>query len=122
MADSNLPQKSFWLISVPKKESGPDVFDELNRKVMSLDVAAEHYKFEIPDLRVGTLDSLMTLSDDLSKIDTFVDSVVKKIGRQILDLLGKEKRSEARFDINDGTVSYLHISHYLINLFPCYAS
>eukprot|EP01122_Echinamoeba_exundans_P015079 TRINITY_DN7013_c0_g1_i1.p1 TRINITY_DN7013_c0_g1~~TRINITY_DN7013_c0_g1_i1.p1 ORF type:complete len:389 (-),score=96.63 TRINITY_DN7013_c0_g1_i1:57-1193(-) len=104
MADSNLPQKSFWLISVPKKESGPDVFDELNRKVMSLDVAGEHYKFEIPDLRVGTLDSLMTLSDDLSKIDTFVESVVKKIGRQILDLLGKEKRSEARFDINDASM------------------
>lgn len=104
MADSNLPQKSFWLISVPRKETGPDAFDELNRKVSSLDVVSELHKFDIPDLRVGTLDSLMTLSDDLTKIDTYVDSVVKKIGRQILDLLGKEKRSEARFDINDASM------------------
>lgn len=102
MADSNLPQKSFWLISVPKKEGKDDAFDELNRRVSSLELVSELHKFDIPDLRVGTLDSLMTLSDDLAKIDVFVDSVVKKIGRQILDLLGKEKRSEARFDINDG--------------------
>jgi V-type H+-transporting ATPase subunit C len=26
------------------------------------------YKFQMPDLRVGTLDSLLTISDDLTKV------------------------------------------------------
>jgi V-type H+-transporting ATPase subunit C len=43
----------------------------------------------------------MTLSDELGKFDTYIDSVVKKIGRQLLDLLGKEKRNEAKFEVND---------------------
>jgi hypothetical protein len=31
------------------------------------------------ELKVGTLDSLMSLSDDLQKIDIFVEGVVKKV-------------------------------------------
>lgn len=30
---------------------------------------SENYKLKIPELRVGTLDSLMSLSDDLDRID-----------------------------------------------------
>jgi V-type H+-transporting ATPase subunit C len=37
-------------------------------------------------LRVGSLDALMTLSDDLSKVNITVESVVNKIRRQACEL------------------------------------
>eukprot|EP00300_Choanocystis_sp_HF-7_P033619 c459_g1_i1.p1 GENE.c459_g1_i1~~c459_g1_i1.p1 ORF type:complete len:393 (+),score=100.35 c459_g1_i1:35-1180(+) len=46
------------------------------------------YKLTIPQLRVGTMESLLSLTDDLNKYDLFIDSVVKKIARQSLDLAG----------------------------------
>ena len=44
--------------------------------------------FRVPgaDLRVGTLDLLMSLSDDLSKMDTVAEGAVWKIYRQLLEL------------------------------------
>lgn len=45
-------------------------------------------RFEIPDLRVGTLDTLMALSDDLSKTSTLMEVVVAKIRRQVSDIGG----------------------------------
>ena len=47
---------------------------------------AENYKFKLPELRVGTLDSLMVLSDDLVKTNTLVEAVVNKLRRQLFDL------------------------------------
>ena len=37
------------------------------------------FKFEVPSLTVGTLDTLMTLSDDLVKTDQVVEGIVRKI-------------------------------------------
>ncbi|MBL0950117.1 MAG: hypothetical protein IBJ08_05255 [Pseudomonas sp.] len=42
--------------------------------------------FSLPSLRIGTLDSLLTLSEDISKRDTFMESVTRKIARQLYDL------------------------------------
>jgi hypothetical protein len=47
------------------------------------------HRFEIPELRVGTLDSLMVLSDDLVKVNALVESVVNKIRRQLFEMTGK---------------------------------
>ncbi|KAG1367571.1 putative B3 domain-containing protein LFL1 [Cocos nucifera] len=43
-------------------------------------------EFNTPDLRVGTLDSLLALSDDLAKSNAFIEGVSHKIRRQIEDL------------------------------------
>lgn len=40
---------------------------------------AEMFKFEVPSLMVGTLDSLITLSDELIKTDNIIDSIVRKV-------------------------------------------
>mmetsp|Transcript_1386 Transcript_1386/g.2190 ORF Transcript_1386/g.2190 Transcript_1386/m.2190 type:complete len:419 (-) Transcript_1386:165-1421(-) len=47
---------------------------------------AEMFKFEVPSLTVGTLDSLINLSDDLVKTDTIVESIVRKIEKAAVDL------------------------------------
>ncbi|KAA8540636.1 hypothetical protein F0562_024445 [Nyssa sinensis] len=44
------------------------------------------YRFNIPNLRVGTLDSLLSLSDDLVKSNSFIEGVSHKIRRQIEEL------------------------------------
>lgn len=46
----------------------------------------EMFKFEVPSLTVGTLDTLMNLSDDLGKTDSLVEGIVRKIEKTAADL------------------------------------
>lgn len=49
---------------------------------------ANSWQFNVPaDLKVGTLDTLVALSDDLVKLDPFVEGVVRKIATMLQDLL-----------------------------------
>ena len=65
---SNLEE--FWLISVPGDKTPQQAWEKL---VQSIDNIANPYKFNIPNLKVGTLDQLFGLSDDLGKLDSFVE-------------------------------------------------
>jgi len=58
----------------------------LNRVAQQFRNDAEVSPFAIPDLRVGTLDSLMSLSDDLVKIDLSIENVSRKIERAFSEL------------------------------------
>lgn len=51
-------------------------------------------QFNVPELRVGTLDSLLALSDDLVKVNTLVEAIATKIQRQVIDLAAIEGASE----------------------------
>mmetsp|Transcript_27812 Transcript_27812/g.58766 ORF Transcript_27812/g.58766 Transcript_27812/m.58766 type:complete len:425 (+) Transcript_27812:114-1388(+) len=51
---------------------------------------AEMFKLEVPSLMVGTLDSLMNLSDDLGKTDSLIESIVRKVEKSSLELAGKK--------------------------------
>ena len=53
---------TFWAISVPEK-SGQ--FEHLDRSIRPI---APAYQLRIPSLRTGTLDDLMSLSDELEKV------------------------------------------------------
>jgi len=48
------------------------------------------FKFEVPSLTVGTLDSLMNLSDDLMKTDSIVEAIVRKVEKTGQEFLGKK--------------------------------
>ncbi|KAL7425400.1 hypothetical protein ACHAXM_007422 [Skeletonema potamos] len=50
----------------------------------------EMFKLEVPSLMVGTLDSLMNLSDDLGKTDSIIESIVRKVEKSSMDLAGKK--------------------------------
>lgn len=47
---------------------------------------AEMFKFEVPSLTVGTLDTLMNLSDELGKTDMVIEGIVRKIEKVAHDL------------------------------------
>ena len=75
----------FWAIAIKMEE------DESSLKMKTEQLCAVH-DFNVPadGLRVGTLDSLMSLSDDLVKLDMLSESTVMKIYRQLSELKGEE--------------------------------
>lgn len=49
------------------------------------------FKFEVPSLTVGTLDTLMNLSDELGKMDQIVEGIVRKIQNTASELADHRK-------------------------------
>ncbi len=63
-------------------------------------------------VQVGTLDALMTLSDELAKADTFAQGVATKLAVSVQDLAA-ENDSAAQLGVNDvGVESYLANFHW----------
>mmetsp|Transcript_37922 Transcript_37922/g.89396 ORF Transcript_37922/g.89396 Transcript_37922/m.89396 type:complete len:380 (+) Transcript_37922:149-1288(+) len=71
----------FWLISAPAENgSKEETWKSLQRITNEI---STNYRMKIPDLRVGTLDSLMQLSDDLERQDRYVEGVVHRIEKEL---------------------------------------
>lgn len=80
--------QEYWLISAPGDKTPQNTFERLNQAVgTGSDKLSENYRFNIPDLKVGTLDVLVALSDDLGKIDVFTESIVRKVCSTLEDVL-----------------------------------
>jgi V-type H+-transporting ATPase subunit C len=59
-----------WLVTIPNnRDTSESVCATLRSSVPNCKI----HKFEVPSLVVGTLDSLMALSDDLNKINLQVE-------------------------------------------------
>ncbi|KAL0917895.1 hypothetical protein M5K25_012999 [Dendrobium thyrsiflorum] len=76
----------YWVVSLPAQSSASGLWSRLQELISKKAFDTPLYRFNTPDLRVGTLDSLLSLSDDLSKSNTFIEGVSHKIRRQIEDL------------------------------------
>ncbi|XP_020701078.1 V-type proton ATPase subunit C [Dendrobium catenatum] len=76
----------YWVVSLPAQSSASALWSRLQELISKKAFDTPLYRFNTPDLRVGTLDSLLSLSDDLSKLNTFIEGVSHKIRRQIEDL------------------------------------
>ncbi|KAM3675459.1 V-type proton ATPase subunit C 2 isoform X1 [Ammospiza nelsoni] len=80
----------FWLISAPGDKTNLQAWERMNT-VTSKSNLSSNSKFHIPDLKVGTLDALVGLSDELGKLDTFAESVIKKIAQYIGEVMEDSK-------------------------------
>lgn len=78
-------QPLYWVISAPADGSKENTWKTLQAKTTRESDISVNYKFDVPELRVGTLDSLMALSDDLHKLDQYVESVTHKTERELRD-------------------------------------
>lgn len=76
----------YWLVSLPLIETHERTWDLLEQKSTYDNDLSINFRFELPELRVGTLDALLGLSDDLVKVNTLMEAVVNKIRRQLFDL------------------------------------
>jgi hypothetical protein len=115
----------FWLVTAPADDTKEKTFQKLQGAVR--DVAAVH-KWDLPDLKarprprprplesafshswsraqVGTLDSLMELSDELIKSDLQIEGMVHKIGdmtTQVYSSDSEKKGTVEQLTINDST-------------------
>ncbi len=76
----------YWLVSLPLLESADRTWTLVNNKTTYENDYSINFKFTMPELRVGTLDSLLVLSDDLIKVNALVEAVVNKIRRQLFEM------------------------------------
>jgi len=83
---------SYFVVAISNDGGAPE---QAYRKMQSAGACpeapyAEMFKFEVPSLTVGTLDTLMTLSDDLVKTDGVVEQTVRKIERTTAELFDRK--------------------------------
>uniref|UniRef100_A0A8C9QWR4 V-type proton ATPase subunit C n=1 Tax=Scleropages formosus TaxID=113540 RepID=A0A8C9QWR4_SCLFO len=64
----------FWLVAAPLDESSLQAMGTLIRATSCTGLVSS-FRFPIPELKVGTLDVLLGLSDDLSHLDSLAESV-----------------------------------------------
>jgi V-type H+-transporting ATPase subunit C len=72
--DDQSQMSDFWLISVPGEKTCQESWEKLNKQTAVDQNLSTNSRFNIPDLKVGTLDQLVGLSDDLSKLDAFSEA------------------------------------------------
>lgn len=76
----------YWFISAPADETCEETWkamEELTRKLKSF----EMFQFRVPNLKVGTLDQLMALSDELGKVDRYVGQVAHRVAHYLREVV-----------------------------------
>lgn len=77
----------YWLSALPLSGDSPENVWIALQKATHRYGYSDNYAFKIPDtLKVGTLDSLLSLSDDLIKVNSAVEGTVNKIRRQLYEV------------------------------------
>ncbi|NXU60724.1 VATC1 ATPase, partial [Horornis vulcanius] len=104
--DKGTKMTEFWLISAPGEKTCQQTWEKLHAATTKHNNLSTNSKFNIPDLKVGTLDVLVGLSDELAKLDAFVESVVKKVAQYMADVLEDSKdKVQENLLANGGKVS-----------------
>ncbi|PPD82931.1 hypothetical protein GOBAR_DD20144 [Gossypium barbadense] len=98
----------YWVVSLPAQNSASTLWNNLQDQISKHSFDTPLYRFNIPNLRVGTLDSLLALSDDLLKSNTFIEGVSHKIRRQI-----EELERASGLETNALTVDGVPVDSYL---------
>lgn len=76
-------ESQLWAIAIRTDQTTPKPDPQM--------ATVDPFKVPVSGLRVGTLDSLMSLSDDLSKMDILAEATVAKIYKQLTDLKPDEE-------------------------------
>ncbi|CAH8630289.1 unnamed protein product [Dicrocoelium dendriticum] len=87
-----LTMSEFWIISLPGERNPDQVFQRLHATLSKYNGLSLQWKFNIPpDLKVGTLDILVGLSDELAKLDLYAEAITKKVAQYMGDVLEEQK-------------------------------
>jgi hypothetical protein len=80
---------SYWLVSLPLLKGRRDTtWELLQEKTSFAGQLSSNAKLEVPELRIGTLDTLLQHSDDLAKISLAAEGLVGKLRRTLGDVAG----------------------------------
>ncbi|NXV34406.1 VATC1 ATPase, partial [Rissa tridactyla] len=122
--DKDRKMTEFWLISAPGEKTCQQTWEKLHAATTKNNNLSTNSKFNIPDLKVGTLDVLVGLSDELAKLDAFVESVVKKVAQYMADVLedSKDKVQENLLANGGKMLTVIYLSFEIKNSFKNYSS
>lgn len=81
----------YWLISAPGDKTCQQTWEKMNNTTAVTHQLCANHKFHLPDLKVGTLDQLVGLSDDLAKLDTYVEGVTRKMAHYLAEVLEDQR-------------------------------
>jgi V-type H+-transporting ATPase subunit C len=80
---------SHWVVAVPNElgsaKAALDCFAKGMQEAGAGRNLGDVCALEVPPMKVGSLDMLMALSDELARADSFVENVVRKVERQVVD-------------------------------------
>lgn len=110
----------YWLISAPGDKTCQQTWETMNNLTSKQNSLSVNYKFHIPDLKVGTLDQLVGLSDDLGKLDGFVEQVTRKVASYLGEVLEdqRDKLQENLTANNSDLPSYITRFQWDIAKYP----
>lgn len=99
----------YWLISAPGDKTCQQTWETMNNVTSKQNNLCVNYKFHIPDLKVGTLDQLVGLSDDLGKLDAYVENITRKVATYLGEVLEdqRDKLQENLLANNTDLPSYI---------------
>ncbi|KAI9193600.1 ATPase, V1 complex, subunit C [Polychytrium aggregatum] len=82
---------TFYIVSAPADPKKIDAVNKLKAKIASRGGDyAEVFAVNLPEFKVGTLDTLVVLSDDLSKLDSNFESIACKLSDNMKSLLNND--------------------------------
>jgi len=84
-------QIEYWLISAPGEKTPQQTYEILNNVAAKQHNLSSNFKFAIPELKVGTLDVLVGLSDDLGKLDSFCEQISRKVAQYLGEVLEDQR-------------------------------
>ncbi|KAH8120634.1 ATPase, V1 complex, subunit C [Phellopilus nigrolimitatus] len=96
--------QSSWLIAVPQDGDAEGILQELTNKIQQQTRSFSPKnisEFHIPSFKTGTLDLLISLSEDLPKQDAYFTSVVAKIVDTLRNLLNNDPQKLAQHTLVD---------------------
>ncbi|KAG9314647.1 ATPase V1 complex subunit C [Chiua virens] len=82
--------QSTWLIAIPNDGDAEGLLLEITSKLVQVSRSSPVAEFAIPAFKTGTLDSLITLSEELPKQDAFFTSTVAKAVDTLRNLLNND--------------------------------
>ncbi|KAL3115425.1 hypothetical protein niasHT_020098 [Heterodera trifolii] len=82
------PSAEVWIVSAPGDATPQETWERLQTNTHNL---STNSKFNIPDLKVGTLDQLVGLSDDLAKLDAATEQTTRKLVQYFSEVLEEER-------------------------------
>nr|XP_010336241.1 V-type proton ATPase subunit C 2 isoform X2 [Saimiri boliviensis boliviensis] len=101
----------FWLISAPGDRENLQALERMNT-VTSKSNLSYNTKFAIPDFKVGTLDTLVGLSDELGKLDTFAESLIRRMAQSVVEVMEDSKGKAQEHLLANGVDLTSFVTHF----------
>jgi len=95
--------EELWLVSAPEITTSNLTKNLQNQKLLD---QVKLTKFNVPDLRVGTLDQLMQLADELTRTETQTEQLGKRLATYIADIMtSSDGQRDRGTDLDQATFS-----------------